>query len=168
MVRPRLTAYVAPNDLLAELMTAFGREMAPNKVGFAVVPEKLDRAAVAPSSPSEIERQRAYRRELVEAEGLLTELIARVRALLAGPLPQPDEYRERRAQIIEAWDDAIDTHQWTELPPLCRGCGKPVYARRPERDGQRVELSMVCSETCRKRVKSLRAKARRKAAPSAK
>jgi hypothetical protein len=161
-----------PEDLLHELLTTFGLDevaedgspMTPNRHSNpAEVPDDLVRRAAGGPPPDPAEWGKLAHREVEEAGTVLALLVKRVRDLKRYPLPQPDEYRRRRADVIASWNGAIYERAWKTLPPLCDSCGRPVLLRQPERvGGGNVDPSTVCSERCRNRRKALGAKKKKR------
>jgi hypothetical protein len=153
--------------MLAELLSAYGlgdaqRRLHEAKGDEASATRKRERArSGAPSDPAEYQALR--RRELEAARPQLAVLVPQVREL-RGRLPRPGDraYRERWTAIRDAWNAAVYNAGWLTLPPLCEVCGLPVLMRAPERQGQRVELSTVCSPGCQNQRKVARHRQRTK------
>ncbi|MCA8978421.1 MAG: hypothetical protein KDC14_00230 [Planctomycetes bacterium] len=146
-------------ELLAALLSAYELHDAP-RVGGQDVTDRMRRGALAGLPEDPAERLDAYQRELVEALPVLEQVSAMLAKLRGPVLLKPAAYREAWRHAIELWNAALYEHGWLTLPPLCDVCGVPVLLRGVERQGDRVELSTVCSERCRNARKVARHRAK--------
>jgi len=164
---------------LQELLSAFGIDeararlaknieeacrhaaMEPSEKAAMELAEQLERAerkirlSIPPAEKDPGDREQEFWQELKKARPVLELLAQKVHRLAGFPTLIPDEYRAQREAIVKIWNNEIDNHGWKMLPPLCEACGLPVLRRQSVRLGDgRTELSKVCDESCRLRLKS--------------
>jgi hypothetical protein len=125
---------------------------------------EVETGRLEPLTLAEIEaivaREIIYRREVVEAEPTVKDLLFRVETSTA----------EDRNAIIKEWNRKLDENEgeggpkrpWKTLPALCEGyrsphavalCGWPILLRQPKRgDDGADESDCFCSNECRVRL----------------